>query len=92
MNNTKIQRWGVFLAQHGALIKCLKGTNDIRTDMLSRIKHGQVELIDKGDWIDPNAFTVGNRRDILLLVRNGVNLGTIEWKQRIEFSSLREHG
>ena len=37
MNNTKIQRWSVLLAEYGATIEYRKGKNNIRADMLSRI-------------------------------------------------------
>ena len=57
-NNTKIQRWGVLLAEYGALIQYRKGTNNVMTDMLSRIQHGQVDVIDTGDLADLSAFIV----------------------------------
>ena len=37
MANTKIQRWAVLLAEHGAKIEYHQGRNNIRADMLSRI-------------------------------------------------------
>ena len=36
MNNTKIQRWAVLLAEYGAKIEYRQGKNNIRADMLSR--------------------------------------------------------
>ncbi len=38
MNNTKIQRWQVPLAEYDAKIGYRKGKHNIRADMLSRIK------------------------------------------------------
>ena len=38
VKNTKIQRWAVLLAEYGAPIEYRKGPNNIRADMLSRIK------------------------------------------------------
>ena len=37
MNNTKIQRWAVLLAEYGAKIEYRKGRDNVRADMLSRI-------------------------------------------------------
>lgn len=37
MNNTKIQRWAVLLAEYGAKIEYREGRNNVRADMLSRI-------------------------------------------------------
>ena len=38
IKNTKIQRWAVLLAEYGAPIEYRQGPNNIRADMLSRIK------------------------------------------------------
>ena len=38
MVNTRIQRWAVLLAEFGAVIKYREGKNNVRADMLSRIK------------------------------------------------------
>ena len=38
IKNTKIQRWAVLIAEYGAPIQYRKGKNNIRADMLSRIK------------------------------------------------------
>ena len=38
VKNTKIQRWAVLLAEYGAPIEYRKGPNNIRADMLSRIR------------------------------------------------------
>ena len=38
VKNTKIQRWAVLLADYGAPIEYRQGPNNIRADMLSRIK------------------------------------------------------
>ena len=38
MNNTKIQRWAILLAEYGAKIEYRKGSENIRADMLSRIE------------------------------------------------------
>lgn len=38
MHNTKIQRWAVMFAEYGAHIEYRQGKNNVRADMLSRIK------------------------------------------------------
>ena len=47
MNNTKIQRWAVLLAEYDCKIKYHKGRLNIRADMLSRIR--QVDAINTFD-------------------------------------------
>ena len=44
MNNTKIQRWAVLLAEYGAQIEYRQGKNNIRADMLSRIESDHAEI------------------------------------------------
>ena len=38
IKNTKIQRWAVLIAEYGAPIEYRKGPNNVRADMLSRIR------------------------------------------------------
>ena len=88
MNNTKIQRWGVLLAEYGATIEYRKGKNNIRADMLSRIRHDTNEhaaVIDTEEWVDPQAIPEDNARDSLPLVHDGLNLPEIATAQRKEF-------
>ena len=50
VNNTRIQRWAVLIAEHGAPIEYRKGSNNIRADMLSRILPVQeIGVIDAED-------------------------------------------
>ena len=44
--NTKIQRWAVLIAEYGAPIKYREGRNNVRADMLSRIRIQTVSVID----------------------------------------------
>ena len=43
MNNTKIQRWAILLAEYGAHIEYIKGKNNVKADALSRLE-GSLEL------------------------------------------------
>ena len=55
--NTKIQRWAILLAEFGAPIKYRPGPNNVRADMLSRIKarHSEASVIDvDSEWVTPD--------------------------------------
>jgi hypothetical protein len=54
MDNTKIQRWAVLIAEFGAKIEYRKGANNIRADMLSRIQNqNETGVIDVDDeWLE----------------------------------------
>ena len=57
MENTKIQRWSVLLAEFGARICCHPGKLTIRADLLSRIKpptSTPINVIDTDDWVSPD--------------------------------------
>ena len=46
MQNTKLQRWAILLAEFGAKIKYLKGSSNTHADMLSRLPPNQISVID----------------------------------------------
>ena len=51
MNNTKIQRWSVLLAEYGCKVEYHKGKLNVRADMLSRIRQKEeVATFDVGYW------------------------------------------
>ena len=50
VKNTKIQRWAVLLAEYGAPIEYRKGPNNIRADMLSRIR-SDVEIARDSEFM-----------------------------------------
>ena len=79
MNNTKIQRLGVLLAEYGATIAYRKGKNNIRADMLSRIKRQteEVMITDCDDWVDPHSIAEDNMAETLPLLLDGLDLDTI---------------
>ena len=85
MNNIKVQRWGVLLAEYGAVIQYRKGKNNIRAHMLSRIRHlpdSDINVIDTEDWIDPTAFPEGDVANMLPILHDGLHLDTISEEQR----------
>jgi hypothetical protein len=54
--NTKIQRWAVLLASFNATVKYRPGRNNVRADMLSRIKcpSKEVSILDAdAEWVTP---------------------------------------
>ena len=51
MNNTKIQRWAVLLAEYNCRVEYHKGRLNVRADMLSRIKQKQsIATFDTDYW------------------------------------------
>ena len=58
MNNTRIQRWAILLAECNAEIKYLPGKYNGRADMCSRIPVPKfINVIDTSEnWVDPLAF------------------------------------
>ena len=95
LNNTKIQIWGVLLAEYGATIEYRTGKNNIRADMLSRIRHPQVEgvaIIDVDDWIDPLAIPEEDMAESLPLLHDGLDLAAIAAAQREELPDLYRQG
>lgn len=60
MANTRVQRWAVLLAEFAAPIEYRKGRNNIRADMLSRIRTPEIAVIDTSDqWAIPPEEDVG---------------------------------
>ena len=54
IDNTKIQRWAVLLAEFAATIKYRPGKNNVRADMLSRIKPLPIAVLDiQAEWVAP---------------------------------------
>lgn len=87
MQNTKIQRWGILLAEYGAKIEYRQGKNNIRADMLSRIKSvSEVAIIDTQDWIDPEAWPDDVPDKCLPILSDGLDLKSIAQAQNEQFS------
>lgn len=89
LNSTKVQRWGVLLAEYGAKIEYRQGKHNIRADMLSRIKPvEEVAILDVGEWVDPAAIPEHDIHELLPLVHDGLDLNVISQEQRVEFPDL----
>ena len=86
MVNTKIQRWGILLAQYGARIEYRRGKNNIRADMLSRIKPADdIATIDTNEWVDPDAWPDECADKRLPILCDGIDLEKLKAEQRKEF-------
>ena len=91
MANTKIQRWGVLLAEYGVKIQYISGKRNIRADILSRInstKHIPVDVVDTEEDFDPQSIKEDNIIETLPWIHNGLNLQEIGQAQRSEFPDL----
>ena len=88
MNNTRIQRWAILIAEFHAEICCLPGKRNCRADMVSRIPPPKpVAIIDAhNEFIDPNAFPEQRFAETLPLEHDGLDLVIIREQQETEFS------
>ena len=87
MQNTKIQRWAVLLAEYGATIQYREGKNNIRADMLSRIM--SEEAPDEVALITDNTsqetgLDAGDDYDVLR--EDGIDHTMLAAEQRNEFA------
>ena len=91
MPNTKIQRWGVLLAEYGAKMHYIKGKHSIRAYILSRLHSmtvPQVAVIDTGEQFDLESLQEDNVIDTLPWIHTWLNLQEIAQAQRSEFPEL----
>ena len=95
MNNTKIQRWSVLLAEYGARIKYREGKNNIRADMLSRIQSDdndtedcQITTIDTDDWFDTDILDHLPEYHVPLALDN-LDKAQVRQEQITEYPTLR---
>lgn len=56
--NSRVQRWAVLIAEYGAPISYRKGVNNIRADMVSRVRPLAVDVVDTEDYVEPHTGTV----------------------------------
>ena len=92
MNNTRIQRWAILLAECNAEIKYLPGKYNGRADMCSRIPVPQyisvISVIDTSEnyGVDTLACPEQRREETLPLMHDGLNIAEIALQQKVEFA------
>ena len=91
MNNTRMQRWAILLAETNAEINYHPGKLNCRADKCSRIVTlPSINVIDAdADWIDPLAFPEQNIAETLPLEHDGLDLTEIGIQKRAEFAKER---
>ena len=90
MKNTKIQRWAIMLSEYGAEIKYRAGADNVRADMLSRIRTTggqQIATIDTQDWVDAD-FPEGLESHRIPLEADQLTIEQIKAQQLISFPEL----
>ena len=91
-NNTKIQRWGVLLAEYGTTLSYRTGRNNTRADMLSRIiqnDHSDIVVFDIDDVDDRDRLTTDDDISGLLpLIHDGLDLHAVALAQHKQFPEL----
>ena len=93
LNNTKIQRWAILLAEYGATIKYRPGSNNIRADMLSRLPPALVSAIDLGcEYTEPPGEPTDIADDLLPFTMDGLDRKALSVAQQAEFPNLWSKG
>ena len=98
MNNTKIQRWAIELEEFDCEIRYKKGSENIRADFLSRIRHPDItEAIDIAAIdieLDGNNGDIDEISTLKKLRRKfeDLNLEEVGREQRVEFPKLWKLG
>ncbi len=90
--NTKIQRWAILLAEYGAPIKYRPGPNNVRADMLSRIKSRSTEtaVIDAdAEWVTPQQVKE-HLPPIVPVLADDLCMDTVLMAQIEEFNAERD--
>ena len=88
VKNTRIQRWAVLIAEFGATIKYCEGRNNVRADMLSRIKIQ--DSISTIDTYTP-AYAIDEQQERLLFEADEINRDELVKEQNREFPDLFEN-
>ena len=89
MRNTKIQRWGVFLAEFGAKIRYIQGARNVRADLMSRLPPPlSVATLDTTEWVDPDAIGGQSMLDRLPLEADALDAKEVREAQQAEFLAL----
>ena len=88
--NTKIQRWAILLAEFGVRIKYRPGKNNVRADMLSRIKTQEITVIDAdSEWVTPAQVKAHLPPTVPVLADN-INIDELIAAQITEFPEERD--
>ena len=88
MNNTKIQRWAILLAEYGIRIEYVRGCRNIRADMLSRINdNNEICVIDTDDFVDAD-FPEGMEASRIPLEEDGLTEQRVREEQQLRFPDL----
>ena len=90
MQNTKLQRWAILLAEFGAKIKYLKGSSNTRADMLSRLPPNQISVIDSSTPYHEPELPADTeiKWQVLPTVLDHLNLQIIQKQQSEAFPDL----
>ena len=89
MRNTKIQRWGVFLAEFGAKIRYIQGARNVRADLMSRMPPLlSVAVLDTAEWVDPEAMGSEGVRDFIPLEADHLDAEEVRLAQQEQFATL----
>ena len=93
LNNTKIQRWAILLAEYGATIKYRPGSNNIRADMLSRLPPAPVSAMDSDcEYTEPPGEPADIADDLLPFTMDGLDRQSLSAAQQAEFPNLWAKG
>ena len=93
LNNTKIQRWTILLAEYGATIKYRPGSNNIRADMLSGLPPALVSAIDSGcEYTEPPGEPADIADDLLPFTMDGLDRTALSASQQAKFPNLCSKG
>ena len=86
--NTRIQRWSILLSEFNATIRYRPGKNNVRADMLSRIRmpdEAEIDVIDAdAEWVMPDDVKAVLPPHVPLLADN-IDCQALQAAQAIEF-------
>ena len=87
VKNTRIQRWTVLIAKFGAPIKYQEGRNNIRANMLSRIKVKDVSTVN----MYVPAYSIDDEQERLIFEADDIDKKELVKKQKGEIPDLNEN-
>ena len=89
MANTKIQRWAVLMSEYGAKVKYRPGPNNVRADMLSRIREPpEIAILDATEeWVTIEDLQKG-QEPMTPVIADNIDLDECFIQQRREFPEI----